>query len=224
MRHLLPILMLALNGCSWYERLIDGKTMEPQYILALGQSNMCLMVPNGTGAFTEELGRTMPILNHGEPALSLNDWQPGGAPWRRVLEDTQGKQIVGILWYQGENDAFPHGWHSNYAQELIKFMDVWRARFGNVPIVYAQLSTTTWSGMDYWEEVKQQQASIVYPNSKMIRTDDIVNGGPTTGGDGIHYAPAGYQELARRFARAYEELIGTQKLGKEATDGQTRKD
>ena len=119
---------------------------------------------------------------------------------------------AGILIYQGEKDASdpllnptkgiisPDLWASKFS-ELVQN---WRTDLASpqLPVVFAQLATN--GAPEYyinWEAIKQQQASVNLPFCRMIKTED------STVVDGVHLSIESYQEVGKRFAEAYLELI-----------------
>lgn len=208
------ICAIALTGC---EKLIKpitkGHTIppRPKLVVIMGQSNAERLKGWGGYPGWNSVRKTNDLwLGCGEAGTSTYDWEKDKAPMRRCLEELNdlGRKPDIILWYQGEADA-QQGWAAGYEQRTIALFRSWRSMWGNVPIIYAQLGSynpVTWPAQQ-WDEIKDIQAHMSYPNSIMVKTDDINPGSPTTGGDGIHYTEEGNVELARRFAVAYEQLL-----------------
>ena len=119
---------------------------------------------------------------------------------------------AGILFYQGETDASdpllyptkgiisPDLWASKFSE----MVQNWRSDLAspNLPVVFAQLATHgDPKSFINWETIKQQQASVNLPFCGMIKTDDLIVV------DGVHLSIESYQEVGKRFAAAYLDLI-----------------
>ncbi len=60
---------------------------------------------------------------------------------------------------------------------------------------------------EHWAEIQMDQADIHLNNMVMVETANLP-GGPTDGGDGIHYSMDGYAALGIRLADVYMERWG----------------
>lgn len=69
-----------------------------------------------------------------------------------------------------------------------------------LPIIFAQLGTTTSRNYPRWEEVKAAQARVKLPNVAMIQTEDLPRK------DAVHFTTPAYEEIGRRFANAALKL------------------
>ncbi len=116
--------------------------------------------------------------------------------------------IAGLLFFQGETDALGAPLHpdaplvpTTWAAEFSTLVAAFRSdlQIPKLPVVFAQLGTTTQSA-PHWQTLKTQQRSVQLPNTVMITTDDL----PLT--DYVHFTPASYQTIGKRFADAYHTL------------------
>ena len=135
-----------------------------------------------------------------------------GSCLNRIQQASQMGIPAGILFYQGETDASdpllyptkgiisPDMWASKFSE----MVQNWRTDLAspNLPVVFAQLATHgDPKSFINWETIKQQQASVNLPFCGMIKTDDLIVV------DGVHLSIESYQEVGKRFAAAYLDLI-----------------
>jgi len=173
--------------------------------------------------FAIELLRTYPdmiigVIPCARGGTSLYEWrrQLGddtlyGSCLKRARAASVMGEISAILFYQGEKDArdpalfpelelYPNSWAVHF-EELAA---AWRADLGlpNLPIVYAQIGTTT-DPILYpnWGAVRTQQALVSFPNCHMVLTDDV----PLQ--DTAHFTTYGYRLVGRRFSAGYVDII-----------------
>jgi hypothetical protein len=153
-------------------------------------------------------------------AASLQEWGRAlsddtlyGSCLKRLGAAAPMGRIAGILFFQGEADAADPAGAKNspsaddYAARFTAFVEDLRRDLGRprLPVVFAQIgSTTTPDRFPRWRKVQEQQASVRLPCVSMIRTADL----PTW--DNVHHTTESSQEIGRRFARAYLELVATQ--------------
>ncbi|MGA7674447.1 MAG: sialate O-acetylesterase [Rhizomicrobium sp.] len=111
--------------------------------------------------------------------------------------------VRGILWYQGESDAWQPQEYGRLLQALI---EDWRKQFGaDVPFIVVQLPgygpPSTKPEESMWAELRETQRRVVdeTPNTGLAVTIDL---GQT---DNIH--PTNKQEVGRRLALVAEHLI-----------------
>jgi hypothetical protein len=116
-------------------------------------------------------------------------------------------EIVGMLWMQGESDAYPP--HSTlehaqeYQQNLTNFIQHVRTDLGipDLPVVIGRISqSSVWTWRDI---VRQAQVNVsqTVPNTAIFTTDDL----PLLT-DNMHYNASGTATLGRRFAGAANTL------------------
>lgn len=121
--------------------------------------------------------------------------------------------LAGLLFYQGEAEAFAqalppnqppaaHEWKKHFVGLVEQFrLDVKETA---LPVVFAQLATTTDTTRIHWETVKAAQASVAMATVAMITTEDLELA------DHAHFTTAGYETLGKRFADAYLSLMAPQ--------------
>jgi hypothetical protein len=113
-------------------------------------------------------------------------------------------RLAGLLFFQGEADAVDRVRADTYGARFTAFVEDLRRDLGRprLPVVFAQIgSTTTPDAFPSWQRVQQQQAAVHLPCMAMIETADL----PIR--DNVHYTTESYQEIGRRFARAYLALV-----------------
>jgi hypothetical protein len=117
-------------------------------------------------------------------------------------------EIVGMLWMQGESDAYPP--HSTlehaqeYQQNLTNFIQHVRTDLGipDLPIVIGRISqSSVWTWGDI---VRQAQVNVsqTVPNTAIFTTDDL-----PLQSDNMHYNANGTMTLGRRFADAINDMV-----------------
>ncbi|HET9299846.1 MAG TPA: sialate O-acetylesterase [Candidatus Polarisedimenticolaceae bacterium] len=143
-------------------------------------------------------------------ATSLHEWGRAlgddtlyGSCLKRLAAAAPMGRVAGVLFFQGEADATAPT-ADDYAARFTTFVEDLRRDLGRprLPVVFAQIgSTTTPNAFPHWRKVQEQQASVHLPCVAMITTADL----PLK--DNVHFTTESYQEIGRRFARAYLELV-----------------
>lgn len=141
----------------------------------------------------------------------LSDQSLYGSCLKRVRAASPMGEIAGILFFQGETDALdpiqspdppPHP--SEWSELFTAFITDLRNDLNqpDVPVVFAQIGTN-WSPEAFpnWDIVRKQQASIQFPMTTMVTTDDL----PLL--DGLHFTSDSYRIIGNRFAEAYWSLV-----------------
>lgn len=109
------------------------------------------------------------------------------------------------IWWQGEAEA-AYGFHGKdtYGRDLSDWVRDLRAQsHHNFTFVYVKLSRNMAVGVSqafpqgtpFWKTVRDQQDTLMIPNSVAIDIDDLH-------GDGLHYYPDEYKIVAERIAAA----------------------
>lgn len=219
MKHLALIVLLFL--CSACRR--DGKANVSLLglstnnaangpragILLWGQSNAHLEVCLAFARAMTQLdgSKVYQCIDAHEGGTPISRWVPGADLYARGLERarTANIPIAAMLWYQGESDA-QNGCTQTWGNQFTGTINQVRLdlRLPDLPVIYAQLNSTTLPNFMGWDCIKDQQASLYLPNSRMVRTDDI----GIDPSDGIHYTIDGYREVGKRMALAYGQVIG----------------
>lgn len=124
--------------------------------------------------------------------------------------DKMDKNIKGVLWYQGCNDAISENYAYNYKNLQQKVFDNVRAFFGeDTPIITTQIndanqdSTASLGYYDAWSYVKdiQRQNEDLYDNVYVVST------GEQELGDTIHNNTASNVILGGKWARVAENVV-----------------
>jgi hypothetical protein len=139
----------------------------------------------------------------GEWGRALGDDTLYGSCLKRLGAAAPMGRIAGVLFFQGESDAEKGPSADDYAARFTAWVEDLRRDLGrpHLPVVFAQIgSTTTPGAYPNWRKVQEQQAAVHLPCVAMIETADLPLG------DNVHYTTESYQEIGRRFARAYLDL------------------
>ena len=190
-----------------------------------GQKDACSLDPApGVGpglAFAQRLSQLMPSVRLGlipcaVEGSSLAQWAPSrrgdalyGSSLRRAREASRRGRVAGILFYQGESDAFSRQAAESWPRRFAALVAAWRRDLGDpgLPVVFCQLGALSpklrsQPGFRYWELLKKKQAAIRIPGVAMVRTDDLARKP-----DGIHLSTPGQMILGRRLAQAMHRLL-----------------
>lgn len=157
-----------------------------------------------------------------------NDWEPeGGVQYTNfistvddALSTISEPEIVGMLWMQGESDAWPSqstlGHAQEYGQNLTNFIHQVRTDLGvsDLPFIIAQISqSTVWTWGDI---VRQAQVNVsqALPNTAIFDTNDL-----SLLSDNMHYDAGGTIALGARFAATANTLtLSTDSFSSEFED------
>ncbi len=199
MKYLPLILLMLTSGCSkMFPGILSDHTPSnvkgaPKQIMIMGQSNGVAFSPDGMRAINEAFpGSTS--LNCAVGGSTIDSWAVGGANYGGCVNSGFTPSV--IFWYQGENDTEAGTSHDTWAQKFTVIARDLHSHYPATKIVFAQLATTCVAGLDYWQEVKDQQASVYLPYATMVKTDDL-----PLRGDCIHLQPNSEYELGKRVAR-----------------------
>lgn len=204
---------LALNACRGLERLTgiertttatrEGSTQAKPVFLLAGQSNMVRFSQFAVDAFRADYaakhgGEVPGVVPCAVGGTYSGQWLPDGELFNGCLDAARGQIITGILYYQGESDAYLEttNWGDRFGQTVAGF----REHFGAVPVVFAQIATST--DPDFlrgWSSIQAQQAAVCIPGVRMIHTEDVA-----ALVDTVHLTPESLQRIAARFVDALE--------------------
>lgn len=167
-------------------------------------------------------GRKVRLIPCAYSGTRIEEWLPGYQPssgdgtltstsdpamYERCVARTQGLHIDGVMFMQGETDAYQTGWATVWAQQFTRFVTTIRGVLGNVPVVFGQIGAGLGMGHDTaactdfcsWTEVRNQQASVSIQGVSMVRTDDLAVMVPGE----VHFTAAAYRTLGERMAAAW---------------------
>ncbi len=198
----------------------EGPTMPtklPLYV-GMGQSNMTGLDPAtwpagnyltapGNGSFyffSTHFSTNVYFLQCSHSATFLVTWVNVYSNQCMDMIDADKYEVKGLIIYQGEADTQDDPQTTlEWASGWTSIINTFRARFGLVPVVMAQLGTHTapYEKFPYWDHVKEEQASIVLPKFTLINTE----GQPLV--DIVHLTIAGYTEIGQRFYLAMQTLL-----------------
>jgi hypothetical protein len=150
-------------------------------------------------------------------ATSIEKWQRNlrdnslyGSCLKRARAASTMGHIKGILFWQGEADALsPEAYPERkpspfeWTEKFTRFVRNIRNDLGlpDLPVIYAQLSHHKNPGKYiYWKQVKDQQAQVMLPNTKMVVTPELELS------DYVHFTKEGYDTFGKLFGEAYWDL------------------
>ena len=155
----------------------------------------------------------IPCAHGGSPIAS---WRPGeyykptkGHPWDNAIrltnEALQAGTLKGILWHQGESDSEPETC-GVYELKLHLLINKFREAFDapQLPFIAGQ--------MGQFEERPWDSARKMVDSAHRLlphhvdHTAFVNSNGLKHQGDEVHFDSAGYRELGRRYAKAYQAL------------------
>lgn len=207
------ILLSSLTGCSQYRQMFGvnagntGTAHEQGVVLAMGQSNMQERGGrNGTIASSfQSLNPNVIVINCAQGNTSITQWSAPAYLFKNCLYEASSYPfpIVGILFYQGETDAYNQmtNWDTYFLQNVTDWRNV--IRRGEIPIIYAQLATNdgslNWPASTF-NLIKQQQANLHLPNTAMVMTKDQ----PLM--DDEHLGSQGVAVVGQRMSIAFNQL------------------
>lgn len=157
-------------------------------------------------AWTQTTGKPLHIVKVCEGGASIwREYHPHlpGRKFSELLRETgnaftsQPHRLVGLVWFQGEEDAKRSERAEAYQQRFSEFLTVFRGEIGapNLPVVCAKLSTTN-PKFPYVASVNAAFEAMEAENVATIDSADFPKR------DGIHFAYCGLFELGRRAANS----------------------
>ncbi|MBU1155671.1 MAG: sialate O-acetylesterase, partial [Proteobacteria bacterium] len=190
-----------------------------------GQRDACsLDLYPGVGpgsAFAQRLSELLPQVRVGlipcaRGRVTLAQWAPDSRPGslygsslRRARLAGRKSRVAGVLFYQGESDAYSRGAVEAWPRRFAALVASWRRDLGDpkLPVVFCQVGNlaANWRAdpaFRYWDLLKQKQAGVRLPGVRMVTTDDL-----PLKADGIHLTTAAQIYLGRRLAQAMYELL-----------------
>lgn len=168
-----------------------------------------------------EEGRKILIIRAavGGTGFQRKHWGGGDDQYLKMLEMTDhalslnpGNKLRGLLWHQGEHDAFEGNTAENYYGQLTALVSNVKNHYGcpDMPFICG----------DFVREWKSQNPAICEPVVNVIRTVTREQGGAfvetadlpsnnenTRSGDGIHFCRESLHVLGRRYFGAYQQCL-----------------
>jgi sialate O-acetylesterase len=170
-------------------------------------------------------GKPVGLIAAAHGGTSIRQWSPDAAGAgesslygallaraRRVGADGAGGKLRGLLWYQGENDAFNAGFitkpdrttetvESYYTREFLNFVDRLRGdlKRPDLPIIYVQLARFHLldpGKVQGWEAMRETQRRLMTMRANLW----MVSGQDLPMDDSIHLSAAGQTRLGQRMA------------------------
>jgi sialate O-acetylesterase len=161
----------------------------------------------------------IPTALGGSPLWRWDPGDPQGADLYDNMRDmiaVAGGQVAGMVWYQGCSDTGGEA-AETYLARFTRFVEHFRALYGPVPIVTAQLNRhfdAVPEGARGWALVReaQRRAARTIPDLAVVPTLDL----PLS--DAIHTSAVGNVTLGERFGRAALGLVYGQAIPWRAVD------
>ena len=131
-------------------------------------------------------------------------WMPAGL-YNGMVAPYVGYTIKGFLWYQGETNSGV-GRAQYYRTLFPALIADWRGRFaqGNLPFLYAQISSFNSTGEDWGEIRDVQRRTLAVANTAMAVTTDV--------GESANVHPADKQTVAYRLSLAARATVYGERL------------
>jgi hypothetical protein len=155
-------------------------------------------------------GRAVGLIPCAMGGSSIADWQRSlddrtlyGSMLKRCRAASLRGEIRGVLFFQGETDAFAglaEKWGPSFAQFVADLRNDLDAP--ELPVVFAQLGGGSALNLPEWARLQERQAAISLPRCAMIRTSDLDLA------DGLHFTTPAYRTIGRRFAEAMAVVDG----------------
>jgi sialate O-acetylesterase len=149
------------------------------------------------GKWKYELGATMPKLD-GPTAIR---WKPIGL-YNKMIAPLTTYPIKGVIWYQGESNAWRK---TDYTKLFAALIKNWRAKWqqGDFPFLYVQLAnfmeTKSEPSESEWAALRQAQLNTLsLPNTGMAVAIDL--------GEWNDIHPLNKEDVGKRLALAAERL------------------
>jgi hypothetical protein len=165
--------------------------------------------------------REVLLIPGGKNASSFrnNEWRKGDTLYRDivsrikyVLEKYPGSEVKGILWHQGESDAYWGRYYGSLLDKMITDMrkDIGGVKGDSIPFIVGGL-------VPYWVDLLRERKVI---DSTIAETparlpfvgyasarNPFVIAKPDNNVDDIHFDAAGQRELGKRYFEAYKKII-----------------
>ncbi|MEL6472228.1 MAG: DUF4347 domain-containing protein [Cyanobacteria bacterium J06623_4] len=129
----------------------------------------------------------------------FNDWV--GNALNELTSQGIGYSVEGMLWMQGEQDAFNASQAANYQSNLTGFISDIRQRYGQgVDFVIGRLHDELPNGFFADEVVRSAQTAVANADSRnyLVDTDSY-----PVSGDSVHFTSAGHLSLGEDFAQVF---------------------
>ncbi|MBT8045504.1 MAG: Ig-like domain-containing protein, partial [Verrucomicrobiae bacterium] len=192
-------------------------------VLLFSGSEFSKLKPGSGRSFGPEItfGRTIAdvlpnenfyLIKHSDGGTSLwNEWNlEDGRSYTRLkhvvdlglqalVREGHTYEIAGILWTQGERDAWNLRTTAQYEADLQALIADMRSRWGSeLPFFFSRLSVKQKARPIDAVRTAQNYVAVADPNTYVIDTDAM-----EMQRDNLHFTGQGYMDLGRAFAQAY---------------------
>ncbi len=190
----------------------------------------CIALPFAQKYAEEFLSKERKLLivkmGIGGTGFAHNQWGIGECLFERMIEMTdealemnKDNRVVGMLWHQGECDAFERPHLTPKERELLHYTNLSsnlrfiRERYGNIPF-------TAGGFANEWAEKFRSETDAVmnaikavcndFDRAEFIPADDLESNNQAIGnGDDIHFSRCSLYTLADRYYKAYKRIVKT---------------
>jgi sialate O-acetylesterase len=140
--------------------------------------------------------------------IAIEEWDPArkregpaslyGSMYDRI--QMVGGRIAGILWYQGESDAYPNA-APYYEKRFLDLIDAIRRNTNepDLPFIYVQIGRYFYpdrANGKWWEAIRETQRRVAGERRNVY----MVSAVDAELGDGIHLSAQGQEQVGRRLA------------------------
>lgn len=199
--------LLFLGGCHKKHSPLSVSAGTPAVytVMLAGQSNMNIMAHNARAmevltSDLSSLGGRIEVIACAVDGSSIAEWQPDGIKVANCEQIAGTAKIDAIFFYQGEADAIKANF--DWPNEFAVLVRYWRTKYGNIPIVYAQIGNSE-IHPEMFPPFRDVQATFhLDDRMAMIRTVDL----PINPND-MHLTSDCQPQLAERFSSALLGLL-----------------
>ena len=143
-----------------------------------------------------DLAEDWDINGNNNTYSAFNSWVNGALT--NLSSENLAYDIEGMLWMQGENDAFDFSQAANYETNLTHFISDIRTRYGeDTDFLIGRLHDELPNGFTEDEVVRQAQTRVAKASGKnyLINTDNF-----EISDDSVHFSSQGHLDLGEAFA------------------------
>lgn len=156
----------------------------------------------------------------GGTGFMFNQWEMDAPLYKRMLDMTDyalslnpENRLMGMLWHQGEHEAYEGNKPQRYHSQLVAFVNSVKERYAcpDLPFIcggfcdeWVQKYLT--SCTEIMQVLKDVAAEM---NGIFVETEDLLSNNQKTGdGDDIHFCRDSLQLLGHRYFNAYQKITG----------------
>ena len=143
----------------------------------------------------------------------LDQWEPGAYLYRRALfeagEVARSGEVRGLLWHQGESDSCDRDTAVTYGARLVEMLTAFRGELADegIPVVVGELGRFL-EGVPQFGEFETVNQALNDIPGRLARSACVSSEGLADKGDRVHFNSVALREFGRRYAHAYQGLVG----------------